>query len=91
MDVLPVVEVVLVMAVALVLLVVDVVLGVVEVVLVMAVALELLVVDVVLVVGLCAGCGCYAGCLSTTIGAGWWKIIRNTNPVCQLPYCFRYI
>ena len=51
MDVLPVVEVVLVMAAALVLLVVDVVLGVVEVVLVMAVALALLVVDVVLVVG----------------------------------------
>ena len=59
-----------------------------------------LVVDVFLVLGVvqvlrgcagCAGCGCFAGCLSTTIGAGWWKIINSTNPVCQLPYGFRYI
>ena len=70
---------------------------------VIAVTLALLVVGIVLVVDVflvlgvvqvlrgCAGCGCFAGCLSTTIGAGWWEIINSTNLVYQLPYGFRYI
>lgn len=52
-----------------------------------------LVVDVFLVLGVvqvlrgCAGCGCFAGCLSTTIGAGWWEIINYKS---GLPASLRF-